>query len=396
MKKFIEKTVNPPGINKKNRGAIFSLIGSAGDKVKADAEKAFNAHFPYITDGVKLAEHGIALSIPRFENDSEKEFRDRVAAASFFLTKKGERGYILDQLAGHFGERFDVAEEFLRIWLKVRDLTENEKKRAYGFLDGVTDPNILLALTTVENCLDPVRLLDAERNLKVKVRHTLADKSRALDAAPGFNLKGFGYSDVFELPLLLDGTWLLDGNRVLNGRRGEIAFELLSFAARAAARETAAMRDSSVVFVRRDITENVTAKEGAVTAGSGPCFREAVAAPLLLDGTWLLDGNRVLNGRTDEPAIERLSFAVCLDAGDIAAMPDASALTAVRQETAESVTATETGRARLGLAEKTERFDTPTEIFTAGIRNRHYLDGKWLLDGTVKLNGIMFEPLGWE
>jgi hypothetical protein len=61
MKKFIEKTVNPPGINKKNRGAIFSLIGSVGDRVKADAEKAFNAHFPYIADGAKLAEHGIAL-----------------------------------------------------------------------------------------------------------------------------------------------------------------------------------------------------------------------------------------------------------------------------------------------------------------------------------------------
>jgi hypothetical protein len=276
------------------------------------------------------------------------------------------------------------------------DLTENEKKWGYGFLDGVTDPNILLALVDVENCLDLILLPDAKRNLKVKVRHTLAYKSRALDAALGFNLKGFGYRDVFELPLLLDGTWLLDGSRVLNGRRGEIAFELLSFAARAAARETAAMRDSSVVFVRRDVTENVTAKERAVTAGSGPCFREVVAAPLLLDGTWLLDGSRVLNGLTDEPAIEQLSFAASSDAREAAAMPDDSALTTVRQETAESVTAAETGRARLGLAEKSERFDTPTETFTAGIRNRHYLDGKWLLDGTVKLNGIMFEPLGCQ
>jgi hypothetical protein len=76
-------------------------------------------------------------------------------------------------------------------------------------------------------------------------------------------------------------------------------------------------------------------------------------------------------------------------------MPGDSADITVRNETIENVTATETELTRLGIAEKTERFGTPTETLTAGIRNHHYLDGKWLLDGTVKLNGIMFEPLGY-
>jgi hypothetical protein len=106
MKDWIEKNINPPGINKKNRGALFSLIGKVFGIVRNDALLAFNAHFPYLADEKKLAEHGKALEIPRFVNDSDEEYRNRVAAASFYHMKTGERGYIKGQLAAHFGSRF--------------------------------------------------------------------------------------------------------------------------------------------------------------------------------------------------------------------------------------------------------------------------------------------------
>jgi hypothetical protein len=55
----LRKTINPPGLANKNRLALFSTIGGIADTVRAGALKAFNAHFPYLADGAKLAEHGL-------------------------------------------------------------------------------------------------------------------------------------------------------------------------------------------------------------------------------------------------------------------------------------------------------------------------------------------------
>jgi hypothetical protein len=100
---FIKQTVNPPGINKPNRLALFSAIGDTAEKVRADALKAFNAHFLYLADSAKLEEHGKALIIPHLADDTEQEFRDRVSTASFFLMRAGERAYIREQLQARFG-----------------------------------------------------------------------------------------------------------------------------------------------------------------------------------------------------------------------------------------------------------------------------------------------------
>jgi hypothetical protein len=151
VKDWIKKNINPPGIQKKNRGALFSAIGKIGAIVRDDATTAFNAHFPYLADAKKLAEHGRALEVPRFINDTDGEYRDRVTAASFFHMKTGERGYILSQLAAHFGERVSTREEFLRIYTQVTDLTNEEILWIKNFLDAFTDPVIALAFIDAEN-----------------------------------------------------------------------------------------------------------------------------------------------------------------------------------------------------------------------------------------------------
>jgi hypothetical protein len=132
MIKWIEKTINPPGIANKNRLALFSTIGGIADTVRADALKAFNAHFPYLADGAKLEEHGAALLVPRLLDDTEKEYRDRVSTASFFLTRSGERAYILEQLNAHFGGRYTVIDEFLEVYVKVRDLADTDRRSAFA------------------------------------------------------------------------------------------------------------------------------------------------------------------------------------------------------------------------------------------------------------------------
>jgi hypothetical protein len=151
MKAWIEKNINPPGIKKKNRGALFSAVGKIFALVKDDALTAFNAHFPYLADEKKLAEHGKALEVPRFINDRDEEYRNRVAAASFYHMRTGERGYITGQLAAHFGDRFITKEEFLQIYLQVLDLTDGELAWARNFLDTIVDPVVALTFIDAEH-----------------------------------------------------------------------------------------------------------------------------------------------------------------------------------------------------------------------------------------------------
>jgi hypothetical protein len=48
--------------------------------------------------------------------------------ASFFLTRSGERAYILEQLNAHFGDRYTVSDEFLDVYVKVRDLADTDRR----------------------------------------------------------------------------------------------------------------------------------------------------------------------------------------------------------------------------------------------------------------------------
>jgi len=141
---LIDKTINPPGIQKKNRRSIFKTIGDVGKKIKQDALIAFNAHFPYLADEKKLEEHGEALLIPHLLHDGSEEFRNRVAAASFFLSKAGERGYILSQLEAHFGNRYVLSESFLNVYIKVLDISESDRQWVRQFLDELLNPVIRL------------------------------------------------------------------------------------------------------------------------------------------------------------------------------------------------------------------------------------------------------------
>ena len=146
INELIDKTINPPGIQKKNRRSIFKTIGEVGGKIKADALKAFNAHFPYVADEKKLEEHGEALLIPHLLHDGDEEFRNRVAAASFFLSKAGERGYILSQLEAHFGGRYILSEAFLRVYVKILDLSDADRQWVQQFLDELLNPVITLTV----------------------------------------------------------------------------------------------------------------------------------------------------------------------------------------------------------------------------------------------------------
>ncbi|MDR2484449.1 MAG: hypothetical protein LBD55_03540 [Treponema sp.] len=169
MKGLIRR-INPPGLIKPHRGSVFSAIGMVFDKVKADAEKAFFAHFPYMADISKLAQHGKSLSIPRFVYDTDEEYRKRAAAAAFYLTNMGGRGYTITQLQEHFGDRYMIVEQFLQIQVKAVDFSDADKRWVRAFLDSTLDPNISFALTERFNFVDAAALGDIPLIKAVKKR----------------------------------------------------------------------------------------------------------------------------------------------------------------------------------------------------------------------------------
>jgi hypothetical protein len=206
MKTWIEENLHPPGIKKKNRGALFSVVGKVFGVVRDDALLAFNAHFPYLADEKKLAEHGKALEVPRFVNDSDQEYRDRVAAASFYHMKTGERGYITGQLAAHFGDRFITKEEFLQIYLQVLDLTDAELAWAQNFLDAIVDPNVSLQFGKRKAFIDKKLMREAWH---IGINNQNSD-TVLIDSAFGIRLKLL-FTDEIGTVVRYDGKYRYDG-----------------------------------------------------------------------------------------------------------------------------------------------------------------------------------------
>jgi hypothetical protein len=216
MNELIEKTINPPGINKKNRRSLFSTISDVADIVKKDALKAFNAHFPYLADTQKLEEHGKALIIPHLLDDNEKEYRDRVSTASFFLMRAGERAYIIEQLDSHFGDRYIVSDEFLEVYVKVRDLADTDRHWLLQFLDELINPNVKLSVSEWFHLIDKVTMRD---RITISTKMGLHDSFNAgvVKLNGRVKLDGHTINATEKVHPKLDGRWKLDGIITLSG-----------------------------------------------------------------------------------------------------------------------------------------------------------------------------------
>jgi hypothetical protein len=163
MKDWIAKNIDPPGIEKKNRGSLFLVIGKVLEKVREDAEKAFKAHFPYLADPPTLRKHGKSLSIPEFPYDSEDEFRERVSTASFFLARAGERASVHQQLQMHFGNHYTLYEKFLEVSIKILDVSEEDFIWLWNFFDEVFDPNIMFIIGEWFDFMEEVLISESQR-----------------------------------------------------------------------------------------------------------------------------------------------------------------------------------------------------------------------------------------
>lgn len=381
MKSWIEKTVNPPGINKPGKGALFSAIGGVFERVRRDALKAFNAHFPYLADSGKLLEHGNALLIPRLSDDTEAEYRDRVATASFFLAKAGERAYITGQLDAHFGDRYAVLDEFLDVYVKVRDLAEADRKWLLQFLDGLINPNVKLTVAEWFHFFDRVIAHEhlamlAETNL----RDTFNDRSVKLNGR--VKLDGQTKNETVKLRPKLDGRFSLDGGINLSGA-------LLSLPA------TGTMRVP--VRLGRGILDlnRITVK---------PTYRDKYAARIKLNGALKLNGAERLSGygRVNDRLAMRSQITVLSPFSGVAETARVKAKTspadcytvpfklngASRLDGSAKLNGKRGVLAKFTMAMRTGYHDTCTagDHLNVGMRYCHKLDGRCRLDGSIKLN----------
>jgi len=203
MFEWIKKHLDPPGIERKNWRSLFKFIGRVFGIVKDDAIKAHNAFFPYLCDEDKLRQHGKSLMIPELPFDTEKNYRDRVATASFYLMRAGERAYIHEQLQARFGDTYLLKEEFLQVFVKIPDMSEEERAWVFSFLDGILDPNISLSVAEWFHFIDTL-LMDDEFTMRGRMKHVDAFGEEIM-------CNGRFYCDQGK-ETLCDDTWLCDGS----------------------------------------------------------------------------------------------------------------------------------------------------------------------------------------
>jgi hypothetical protein len=218
MKEWIKKEIAPPGMEKKRRGSLYSLIGRVFGVAKTDAEKSFNAFFPYLCDPEILRKHGAALSVPELPYDTEEEYRNRVSSAAFYLMRAGERGYINAQLSAHFEDRFTVEEEFLRVRVKIFDITKKDRMWARSFLDGTLDPNILLDLAELFDVKDAFPKVKSRAGLIIRPK--LYDLfNRPLEYNGAINYDGETINGTVWVDSEYDGECDYDGQMSYDGAR---------------------------------------------------------------------------------------------------------------------------------------------------------------------------------
>jgi len=151
---WLEKHIHPPGIRKKNRRTIYTSIARAHEKLIADSSSVFRDHFPALCSADRLAEHGEARKIPRFNFDTDETYRERLANGSSILDETGEHGLFVSIMDQMFPDRWkfvDYPEEGFtigysrigrtriggdsRLIVYIKDMTEEDLDNTNEFLD---------------------------------------------------------------------------------------------------------------------------------------------------------------------------------------------------------------------------------------------------------------------
>lgn len=145
MSELLDKLA-PPGYQKPNLGAIYEAIDALISELSEDELQAIFNIFPLFASDDALTDHAAALRIPKFSYDTTETFRARVAAAAYFLEREGSRGSVKEGLNEIVIGRYELREQFLKLFVGVDDMTDEDRSRVREYLEATIDPNILLTI----------------------------------------------------------------------------------------------------------------------------------------------------------------------------------------------------------------------------------------------------------
>jgi hypothetical protein len=273
----------------------------------------FNAHFPYLAGSAKRAEHGKALMIPRLAEDTEKEYRECVSTAGFFLMRAGERVSIEEQLQDPFGGRSVLKDEFRNVYVRIVDIEEEERAWVAGFLDWILNPNIALTVAGWFHFVEEILLEELQDSL---TRRTGTDIYRQGLCCDGRFLRDQGKAAVCAGTLLCDGSWKCEDFQPARGTlydtvcapvfpdgayRGDGSFDCSGYIR---------------IYDPKTFTVPIMPTDGAedtLVFESGPlCFEDGMRHAPLCDGSWMCDGSN-LAPMVDTPMKLRLITPVRCD-----------------------------------------------------------------------------------
>lgn len=213
-------SLNPPGRRKKNLGAIYDAIDELVTGLSDTGLAAARDAFPLLARTAALSDHGTALGIPQFTYDTDETYRARVAAASFFLERQGSREIVAAGLEDIVADRYELREQFLRLWVGVEDMTDEDRARVREYLDATLDPNVALTIADLFEFIEKSEISES------CIPAVVADSAEAILGGRRYDGRlryDNGQEELFAGGKLFDGSTRFNGCSVLQGTRGSVA-----------------------------------------------------------------------------------------------------------------------------------------------------------------------------
>lgn len=235
---------------------FFKVIGALYDRTVEDIQRIREESMILTASEALLAEHGRDRNLPRLENETAESYRTRLAMKGILAEKAGTKEGIELCL-----ESFHAEGEVIPYYTIDPERWAEFLVRIYLDMDYIYIP--------VERMREQVREVkpaSAKDNYELVLR---AGGKIKLGYWMRIKFQITGYSWQNQNPLLLNGTWVLDGSRSLNG-----------------------YRDSKEV---KDYRVKICLKAAASIRAGG---RAEMICSRTLDGTWTLDASVPLEGGT--------------------------------------------------------------------------------------------------
>jgi hypothetical protein len=299
----------------------------------------------------------------------------------------GERAYIFEQCTTHFGDgHYILWDEFLRIYAKILDPSDDDRAWAYNLLDRIVNPNVVLTI------IDWLQFFE-----EVLIRE---------EASYIFERRDI---DVFDDVVYRDGRVLRDGHTILNAKMNVLRNGLFKRDGSIDRSGAYSIPDSNIV--RLPIRRGYRMRDD-FNAALGKVLTDRQTAKLLQNNLIKRDGSSQRRGwiETAFDAIPPLSLYLAETEGVELHDTYSTVVKKVMSDTHINSVKRDGTHPRDGMSQRASVLDififiaryAPTDFedtvdigegFSAGMRYHHFRNGIYKRDGTIPRNSMMLISL---